>query len=314
MKKNVFILSVLILFLFSCNKDYSSSNYIDDDGGGSNTYSDNTLSKDYYYEEEVLVDDLAATGQSIPPDNQQTNTPTSTDQTAITADELSKIGRKVIRNGDVSLELSDYEVGIKQIKDTLNSFDCEIISEAENNYSSYITNTIVISVKSSQFDSLLSAVLSGDGRIISKNIYANDVTQQYVDVYIRLKNKRAVAEQYREILKRAYTINDILNVQQYLRQIEEEIEVSEGQLFYWDQKSDFSTLTLTITYYGEQTPVAKDTFWSNLLEGLEMGWDGLLFFLLVIVRLWPLWFLAGIIIFVVLRQIKKQKAKNAIKK
>lgn len=314
MKKNVFILSVLMLFVISCKNDYSSNEY--DDGGGYITNTDDVASYDMTkgYDYEETIDDFDATGQSIPPDNQQTNTPTSTDQTVITADELSKIGRKVIRNGDVSLELSDYEIGIKQIKDTLTVFDCEIISEAENNYSSYITNTIVISVKSSQFDSLLSAVLSGDGRIISKNIYANDVTQQYVDVYIRLKNKRVVADQYREILKRAYTINDILNVQQYLRQIEEEIEVSEGQLFYWDQKSDYSTLTLTITYYGEQTPVAKDTFWSNLLEGLVMGWEGLLFFLLVIVRLWPLWFLAGIIIFVVLRQIKKQKVKNAIKK
>lgn len=314
MKKSFLIFTVLFFVLWGCSDKGTdnSVSYTDAYSEEYDYYNDDVssyeLSKDYY-QEDVLDGATPPSGGQDP----VVNTATSTDQTAITPEELDDIGRKIIRNGDVSIELTDYEKSLKLIKDTLKNFDCEISNESENNYSSYITNTIVIRVKASQFDSLLAAVLSGNGKIVSKNIYSNDVTQQYVDIFIRLKNKKAVLDRYRSILARANTINEVLSVEQYIRQIEEEIETAEGQLLYWDDQSSYSTLTLTLTYYGEQTPVARDSFWTKLLEGLEMGWNGVLYFILGLVTLWPLWILIGIIIFVVSRQIKKIRAKNSTK-
>jgi len=313
MKKFPIILSIFLIALIGCNDsnvgdyDYASNTAYDDDVS---SYQQN---KSYYDEE--LVDDAyddPSGGQTPLSDDLSTTTPT--DQTGLTTDELDAIGRKIIRNGDVSLELSDYQAGLKHIKDTIAGFDCEITSEAENNYSSYISNTIVIRVKSSQFDSLLSAVLSGNGKIISKNIYSDDVTQQYVDVFLRLKNKKAVAERYRDLLKRANTINEILNVEQYLRIIEEEIESAEGLLMYWDNQASYSTLTVSLTYYGEETPIVSDSFFNKLFEGIKMGWEGILMFILGLVTVWPLWILIGIVIFVISRQVKKKRAKSSIKK
>ena len=65
----------------------------------------------------------------------------------------------------------------------------------------------------------------------------------------------------------------MLNVTEYLRRIQEEIESSEGRLKYMDDQSDFSTITLNISYVGE-TIAYKETFLDKLEEGLAVGWQG----------------------------------------
>ena len=144
----------------------------------------------------------------------------------------------------------------------------------------------------------------------SKSIYVDDVTETYVDFYQRLKNKKNVEKQYNELLKKAGTISEILNVQEHLRRLREEIEATEGRLKYIDDQSKFSTITLTISYIGE-TIAYKETFWDRIFEGLQAGWEGVVYVIIAIFYLWPLWILIGIIIFVVRFKLKKQAQKKS---
>lgn len=294
MNKNSLYL-IIILFsvsiLFSCN---SNSSKIDQ----------NYVNKEESVQTPDAQDNYDATSKDRKDIDQQKSTP-NTD--ALSDDEISKIGKKIIKNGQISLQVDDYSKAVKIIKDTLNAFDCYIANESESKYGSSISNQLTIRVKSNQFDKLLKAILSGKGTVSSKTISVNDVTEDYVDVYQRLKTKKLVLSQYEEYLKKAYTINDILNVTNYMRQIQEEIEVAEGRLKYMDNQSDFSTIILNITQ--NPTEVVENSFWNQLIKGLSVGWHGFLYVILAIFYLWPLWILLVIIIFVV-RSIKKKKTKK----
>jgi hypothetical protein len=152
---------------------------------------------------------------------------------------------------------------------------------------------------------LLNEILDGDLTVISKNIYVNDVTSTYVDLYQRLKNKKLVEQQYNELLKKAYTIDDILMVTQYVRQIREEIESTEGQMLLINDQAKYSTIVLTVTKNHPET-IAKTKFGNLLWEGMQYGWKGVQYLVIAIFTIWPVWIIVGIIIFVVRKQMKKK--------
>lgn len=298
-----FLWALSLLFFISCS---DSDSFTSD--SMSDNYSPTDVNTDYYEEDQQKLYDKSELDYDDVPDGGM-DSPNETTIDQVTEDELDVIGKKIIKNADISLEVKDYVKDISNIKSTLEHFDCYITNESESNSGNYISNTLTIRVKSSQFDSLMNEILSGDGKITSKNIYVNDVTEQYVDIFQRLKNKKSIEKQYLELLKKAYTVNDVLNVTEYLRRIQEEIESSEGRLKYMDDQSNFSTITLNISYTGE-TIAYKETFLDKLEEGLAVGWQGVVYFIIAIFYLWPLWIVLGIIIFVVRRQIKKKKKSD----
>ncbi len=59
-----------------------------------------------------------------------------------------------------------------------------------------------IRVPNQNFDGLINSFSEGIGSVTQKNIRAEDVTEEYTDVAIRLENKLTYLEKYRELLKR----------------------------------------------------------------------------------------------------------------
>jgi hypothetical protein len=297
---------VLLFFIFNSCKDKKSetTDYLSGGYSDEQDYSINQNSE--IYEETSNEKDKLSFDDEDPT---STMTPVTGE---LTTEELQKIGKKIIKNGNLSLDVEDYIKSIRQIKDTIKTYDCYISNENEANYDNYITNTLIIRVKASQFDSLLNAILSEGGKVTSKSIVVEDVTGEYVDVYQRLKNKKSVEKQYLELLKKAYSVNDVIYVTENLRRVQEEIEASIGRLKLLDDQADYSTLSLTITYRGK-TEIAKDTLWSKILEGLEGGWQGVLLFVVAVFYLWPIWIVLTILFFIIKRQIKKSKIKSETK-
>ncbi len=82
--------------------------------------------------------------------------------------------------------------------------------------------------------------------MLSKNISADDVSEEYVDLQIRQDNKQAYAVQYRKLLKRAGSIKDILEVQEKLRHIESGIDRINGRLKFLDDRVSYSTLDVEL--------------------------------------------------------------------
>ncbi len=216
--------------------------------------------------------------------------------------DISKIGKKLIKTAAVSCQVKNYNDSRKAIDTKLKLFNAYIASETENKYNTSLTNTLVIRVPNAMFDTCLVTLLNGMENIDSKSVNVQDVTEEFIDVATRLNNKRAVKQQYLEILKKAFTVSDILDVQDHLRVITEEIEVQEGRLKYLENQASYSTINLTIYQKLNQ----DYGFWSKIIDAVHGGWTGLLTFLIGLIYLWPL-LLVIIVVVVILRRVMKRK-------
>jgi len=154
----------------------------------------------------------------------------------------------------------------------------------------------------------MTRIETGTGEVLYKDINARDVAEEYIDLETRLANKRKFAERYTELLKKAGTVKDMVEIEESIRNIEEEIESTEGRLRYLNDQVSFSKLTLILTQEKNYTykPQHTRNFFERLKESLHKGWKGFVGFLLLMVRIWPFWILA-IVGWMLYRRFKKRR-------
>lgn len=128
---------------------------------------------------------------------------------------------------------------------------------------------------------------NGIGVLTSKHVNAQDVTEEYVDLNIRLENNLAYLEQYQSILKRTKSIQEVLEVQEKIRRIEEEIDSKKGRLKYLNDNVKYSTLTLEISELISREMTNKPNFGRRVANAFNTGIQGFLNFTIALISLWP---------------------------
>jgi len=227
--------------------------------------------------------------------------------------ETENIPQKIIKTADLSFKVEKYNNARIKILGIIKRHNGYVSSENQTGDEYRTTNVMVIRVGSGDFDALVDDLLKEAIFVDYKKINAEDVTEEFVDITARLKSKKDAMIQYETILKKAYTINDILEVQQYIRTLQEEIESLEGRLKYLSNKVELSTINATFYEQGNIIPVQSESFGYKLKEALSWGWHGLVTFFLVLIYLWPLWVICLITFFIVRHFVKKARKKRAAK-
>jgi hypothetical protein len=217
---------------------------------------------------------------------------------------LTTTERKIVRSGEISIEVRD----LKKAKTTLDTlvarhgayYNYESYNEPDNESISYNQK---VRIPAASFDAFVAAVESGIGETIRKYIDTDDVTEEFFDLETRLANKRAYLARYRELLAKASTIKDVLEIENSIRTLEEELESAEGRLRLLANKTEYSTLSV---HLWQDVPVGDThNFWHKAAVALTSGWRGFVAFIIVVLNLWPLFLIAGITLIVV-RIVKKK--------
>ena len=138
-----------------------------------------------------------------------------------------------------------------------------------------------------------------------KNISAADVTGEYVDTYVRINTKKEVLKQYTELLHKAGSIQDILDVEDKIREIQEELEAKEGSLKLMDDQVGYSTINLTFYQTILTPPNETPGYFSKLSISFGKGWEGLLDFSVGFISAWLVWIILSVIGFFFYRLIRK---------
>ncbi len=80
------------------------------------------------------------------------------------------------------------------------------------------------------------------GRVISRSITGEDVTEEYIDLETRITNFKKQEEKYRQLLERAESVEDILKVENELNRVRTNIESLEGRIKYLNNQINLSTI------------------------------------------------------------------------
>jgi len=219
------------------------------------------------------------------------------------------IQRKVIKQGDISFETSDAKKARAAIEQAVTDYKGYISQDNINNYGNAVRYRLEIRVPADSFDQLLAAVSQSAGKIESKNITILDVTEEFVDIEARIKTKKELEERYKELLKKANSVNDILSIEKQIGDIRTEIESVEGRMKYLTDKISYSTLTISFYEPGE-TGDSTFGFGSKVCKAVKNGWQGLLWFLIGLTGIWPFLLIAAAVLIVIRGIRKRRKAKN----
>lgn len=222
---------------------------------------------------------------------------------------MDTIAKKIIKNGTMKLQVGDIKKAQSQVEDILKKNNAYIQNEQFQNTDIDENLDLVIRVPHKNFDALVNSFSNGIGSVLSKNISSDDVTEEYTDVSIKLANKKIYLEKYRDMLRSASTTKDMLEIQETIRELEDEIDVAEGRLRFIDDRVNYSTLNLGL--YKEKvrsSATSKIGFGSRFGDSVTEGWNSFVSFLLGIISFWPFFLLIPLLVFL-WRKWKSGKVK-----
>lgn len=221
--------------------------------------------------------------------------------------------KKIIRDGNLVLETKAMQQTLKHLDSLIHYYKGYLAGEnfQDNNHESLTNYTVRI--PAGAFDNFLIDLEKGEAKLTHKQINARDVTTQFIDLETRLSNKEKYIERYRELLKKANSIKEILEIEQQIRNLEEEVESSKGQLKYLSNQVAYSTLRISITQKKDYhyTPEKRDGLWQKLKASVSKGWYVFVDFLLLLLTLWPFGLLAIILIITIRKYNKRRRSRKS---
>jgi hypothetical protein len=84
------------------------------------------------------------------------------------------------------------------------------------------------------------------GKVLSRQVTTEDVTEQFVDTDARLRNLKRTEERLLAHLDRTGELEDIVKVEHELTRVREQIEVLEGRLRFLSHRVAFSTINISL--------------------------------------------------------------------
>jgi hypothetical protein len=196
--------------------------------------------------------------------------------------------RKIVRNAELALEAESSEETQKRISGIAESKNGFVVESQQSSTDSRLTTRDVVNmtirVPADNFQAALDEIKQASGRVISETVKGQDVTEEFIDIEAQLKAKKALEAQFMEIMKRANTVEDALDVQRQLADVRGEIERIEGRLRFLENQSAMSTIKVRIQTL---TAISSNStgFTYRLTESFGDGIDIALNFVLGLVTL-----------------------------
>ncbi len=253
---------------------------------------------------------------------EQVSQQTSLDQIENSQTPPTAVTRKIVRNADLQLESDSPEQAQQKITAIAES-KAGFVVESQQSSSDQRAGatrdivTMTVRVPSEKFTETLEEIRKTASRVVVETIKSDDVTEEFIDIEAQLKAKKALEVQFLEIMKRANTVEDALDVQRQLADVRGEIEKIEGRKRFLENQASLSTIKIRL-----QTPTTftenSTGFFERFKQAFGSGFDTALNFILGLVSflIAILPFLIFIVLplyFVVKYFLKKQqKQKTAI--
>jgi hypothetical protein len=239
--------------------------------------------------------------------NQAENSQT---QTAVTE-------RKIVRNADLQMEADAPEQAQQKITAIAESKGGFVVESQQSSSDARTATrdvvTMTVRVPADKFNETLEEIRKQASRVVVETVKSDDVTEEFIDIEAQLKAKKSLEAQFLEIMKRANTVEDALDVQRQLAEVRGEIEKIEGRKRFLENQSALSTIKIRL-----QTPTALAEksvgFGYRVKESFGNGLDAALNFILglisFVIAILPFLIFIVLPIYLVVRYILKKRRKE----
>ena len=252
--------------------------------------------------------------------NQVAQTQVSLNQVQSSENQPVPVARKIIRNADLQLETDKPEEAQQKITSIAESKGGFVVESTQSSSDARAatrdTVTMTVRVPAEKFNEALEEIRKTASRVRVETVKSDDVTEEFIDIEAQLKAKKALEAQFLEIMKRANTVDDALNVQSQLADVRGEIEKIEGRKRFLENQAALSTVKIRL-----QTPTALTTnsegFGYRLKDAFGSGLEAALNFILGLVSfaiaILPFFIFIVLPVYLVIRHFlkKRQKEKTA---
>jgi tetrahydromethanopterin S-methyltransferase subunit B len=223
--------------------------------------------------------------------------------------------RKIVRTGSITMQVGDISKSQADITDIAGQFKGYVVSSNQRADQEYPTGYISIRIPAGSFNDAMQKLRALATKVTYENTNSQDVTEQYMDLEAQLKNYQATETQYLELLKKADTVKDILEVQRELSNVRGNIERVKGRMQYLERTSDMSLIEITLN---KSKPIGESTWdvagiFKSAVDGLIVLGKAILGILIWLLVFSPVWIIVLVIIFLIRRK-KKSQAKYATPK
>ncbi|MFZ4621470.1 MAG: DUF4349 domain-containing protein, partial [Bacteroidota bacterium] len=180
--------------------------------------------------------------------------------------------RMVIRTAVISTEVDRYDSAVALLQRAVTGREGFIVSTTTSSEEKGKKNgTIVLRVPADRFEPVMEDIVHLSAKVLNRSVSGNDVTEEFYDVSARLENKQKIEARYREILRSAKTVEDILSVERYLGEVREEIERLEGRRGFLNDQAQLSTVTVTLREPLAMPENGEEGFWQKVSKGFIHG-------------------------------------------
>lgn len=178
--------------------------------------------------------------------------------------------RKLIKTGSISLEVEQLASAEEAVLEWCQSFGGYVASSFNHETNAAFT----VRIPAVHFDAAMAAA-GNLGRVRSRNVSTQDVSEQFYDLRTRLDTRKILRDRLQSYLAQAKDMEDLLHIERELNSTLTEIESMEGRMRRLSNQIDYSTITVDLqlpyrtTDQGFQWPSLDRTvrrFLSNVVD------------------------------------------------
>lgn len=166
---------------------------------------------------------------------------------------------------------------------------------------------LTLRIPALSLDSFLASLSGVEGTILDKSISVVDRTTEYCDWASRKQSNDAMLQRYREMLKQATKVSDMLEIQARIDQIQMDADCAQSRMNRIDKDVNYSVVKIDIRDKSLKVVDGSDGSFtlSDFGEAIVNGWHGIIAVVWFLFNIWPLWIVAaGVVYFI------KRKKRN----
>lgn len=152
--------------------------------------------------------------------------------------------RLVVEESNISLVVDNVREKVDKILDEVNKKNGYMVSSSLSQPQEIPFAHLVVRVPANELRPTLEWLRSLSIKVTSENLVGTDVTDQYTDLEARLTTLNKTKAKFEEIMTKAFSVNEIMEVQRQLIYLQDQIDRIKGQQKYLEKTAENAKLTI----------------------------------------------------------------------